>query len=191
MSGEKSLLQVWESQINVRTGARMTTSVPKQNNKQSNQTWKQRDLLLSSYRCTPGAIRTFHVDSIKGMFGTCLHCFGETFHCSSAKKKEKKKERNERRCIFNHIGSFQLFGASCELFPFFFFLSSLNLFFRTLKSLRVLSEVFHAFHIETKARSSSSWMVKSLARTFSVMSYRNALIRKTPFAFPPLWNYTC
>lgn len=41
------------------TEAKMTTSVSKQNNKQSNETWKQRDLLLSSYSARQGQLERF------------------------------------------------------------------------------------------------------------------------------------
>lgn len=178
MSGEKSLLHVWESHINVRTGAKMTTSVSRQNNKQSNETWKLRDLLLSCYSARQGQLERFMLILLRECLDPAFIVLEKHFIAHL----EKKKKEMEKRCILIASVHSKSLGHLVN-FSFFFFSSSLNLFFVCLESLHILSEVFPRFILKQKAWSYLSWMVKSLARTFSLMSYRNALIRKTPLPF--------
>lgn len=96
MSGEKSLLHVWESQINVRTGAKMTTSVSRRNNKQSNETWKQRDLLLSSYSARQGQLERFMLILLRECLDPAFIVLEKHFIAHLEKKKKIRKQNKKK-----------------------------------------------------------------------------------------------
>lgn len=92
VSGEKFLLYVWGSHINVRTGAKMTTSVSRQNNKQSNETWKQLDLLLSSCSARQGQLERFMLILLRECLDPAFIVLEKHFIAHLEKKRKRKKK---------------------------------------------------------------------------------------------------